>query len=81
MMRWCCSSIGGTGAERRTAESTLIVVGHEHRLADPESLKAMVVAVEEAETQAKIDERKQERDCKLPGLLPLRHFVENMTWA
>ena len=27
-------------------ESTLIVVGHEHRLADPESLKAMMEAVE-----------------------------------
>jgi len=27
-------------------ESALIVIGHEHRLADPESLKAMVEAVE-----------------------------------
>jgi hypothetical protein len=30
-------------------ESALIVVGHEHRLADPESLKAMVKACEKVE--------------------------------
>ena len=37
----------GTGAEQRLAPGIgLIVVGHEHRLADPESLAKMVEAVE-----------------------------------
>jgi hypothetical protein len=38
-------------------ESALIVVGHEHRLADPESLKAMLKAVEKAVEKAGMGEK------------------------
>ena len=36
------SDVGGTCTEQRPPWSALIVVGYEHRLADPESLAEMV---------------------------------------
>jgi hypothetical protein len=35
------------------SESALVVVGHEHRLADPDSSKKMLAAVETAGTEAR----------------------------